>query len=119
MSGQKHIPADDKRQPLDEGKLMAYLEGHLTAAEQHEVELWLSDEGMESDAIEGLKQISPTETRNVVHRLDHDLKRKVARRKKKDKLSGAMQVTWIAIGLVLLICIAAYLVIHFALKPSP
>ena len=95
---------------------MAYLEGRLSVAEQHEVELWLSDEGMESDAIEGLKQISPDETKKAVHRLDHALKRRLARRNQKDRLNATGHITWMAIGLILLICIVAYLVLHVMVR---
>src|SRR3569833_3271394 len=63
--------------------LLAFLEGRLSPEEQHEVEQWLGSEGMESDAMEGLKNIPPTETRDTVDRINHELRRQLIPKKRK------------------------------------
>lgn len=99
---------------IPEEKLIAYLEGKLPAEEQHEVELWLADNGMESDALEGLKELSVTETKNIVTQLNHNLHTTLHKKhKRKGKLANNNQL-WMAVIIVLMLCIAAYLVIHYA-----
>ena len=53
MSGLNDILNNGKSM-ISQEQLIAYLEGRLSAEEQHDVELWLAEEGMESDALEGL-----------------------------------------------------------------
>lgn len=106
-------PFDNKgRQPLPEEKLLAYLEGRLSPAEQHEVEQWIADEGMESDALEGLNQMQPSEAKESVSRLNYKLRKKLAEKKRSRRPVKTDQLTWIAICIVLLIVILGYLVIR-------
>lgn len=99
---------------LPEDKLMAYLEGRLSAAEQHEVERWLAEEGMESDALEGLKNIEPEETKRLVHHLNHNLRNKLAGKKRRTRPIADNQWSWIAILIILLLAVACYVVIRLA-----
>jgi len=100
---------------LSEEKLIAYLEGKLSPAEQHEVEKWLADEGMENDAVEGLRAIQPGQTKQSVSRLNHDLRRTLLNKKRKRRPLQANQQTWIAILIILLLVALAYIVIKQAL----
>ena len=50
-------PFQQARAVITEEMLLAYLEGKLTNDEQHAIEEQLSEEGMESDAMEGLQQM--------------------------------------------------------------
>ena len=105
-TGGKHIPED---------KLMAYLEGRLSPAEQHEVELLLANEGMESDALEGLKTIDATDARQSVIRLNHKLRNNLRNKKRMRRKLPSNQLTWIAIVVILFLAIVAYLVIKRSL----
>lgn len=100
---------------LPEDKLMAYLEGKLSAAEQHEVELWLADEGMESDALEGLRKLKPQEAIHSVNKLNHHLHKTLLNKKRKRRRPKTDQFTWIAIAIILLLIVVAYIVIRKAM----
>lgn len=96
---------------LSEDKLAAYLEGRLSVDEQREVEEWLAQEGMESDAVDGLMTVSADDTKKLAerinYRLQYDMKKQGNRRKKlyRDDKWG-----WIAIMVVLLLVILGYIV---------
>lgn len=115
MSELKDIWQDNKGK-LPEDKLMAYLEGRLTPEEQHEVEQWLTEEGMESDAMDGLKELQPTEAKFVTDRLNHTLKKQLLPQKRKRReiknLGGTIQ----AVVIILLLIILAYIIIRLAVK---
>ena len=112
MSDQQHIPPQDKGN-LPEDKLLAYLEGKLSPAEQREVEALLSEESMESDALEGLKQLPPGTSHSLVerinHRLQYDLKKDRHRSRKK---FADNKWALIAVLVVLLLAVLAYIVIR-------
>ncbi|RYD55823.1 MAG: zf-HC2 domain-containing protein [Sphingobacteriales bacterium] len=100
---------------LPEEKLQAYLEGKLSAEESREVELWLSEEGMESDAAEGLSELPPGDTNKIVGKLNADLNKTLAsKRKRRTKAIGENKWGWVAIIVILLLCILAYFVINVA-----
>ena len=113
MSGTENIsPFDDHgKRPVPEDKLLAYLEGRLSPEEQREVELWLAEEGMESDALDGLNMVRPAETRHTIDRLNHRLRKELAGKKKRRRKPNTDHVTWVAIGIVLLLAIACYVVV--------
>lgn len=102
---------------LPEDKLLAYLEGRLSPAEQREVEALLAEEGMESDALEGLQQLPLSKTQHLAerinYRLQHDLKKERYRGKKhfKDNKWG-----WVAALLVIILSILAYWVIQLTMS---
>ncbi len=106
---------DSGKNKLPEDKLMAYLEGKLSPAEQHEVEVWLAEEGMESDALEGLKAIGPAETKQTVNKLNHNLRKTLLSRKRKRRPMKTDHIALIAIAIILMLCIIAYIVIRKAM----
>jgi ferric-dicitrate binding protein FerR (iron transport regulator) len=103
------------KKALSEDKLMAYLEGRLMPEEQHEVEQWLADEGMESDAVDGLAALNTTERRDSVNKLNHSLRRKLHHKKNRKNKAKTELNTIVAIFLILLLVVAGYLYIRFAL----
>ena len=105
-------PGNTGKAKLSEDKLMDWLEGKLSAAEQHEVEQWLAEEGMESDALEGLRELKPEDTRLMVSRLNHNLHKAILSKKRKRRPLKTDQFTWIAIAIVLLLVVLAYIVIR-------
>lgn len=100
---------------LSDERLMAYFEGKLSPAEQHEVEQWLADEGMESDALEGLRELKPEETKHTVNKLNHQLRKTLTNKKKKRKPLKTEQYTLVAIAIILLLIVLAYIVIRKSL----
>jgi anti-sigma factor RsiW len=114
MNGMNDISGKGRGQ-LPEDKLMAYLEGRLSPEEQHEVEEWLADEGMESDAMEGLKELAPAESRQAADKLKLHLKAQLkGRRPRRKPLSGN---SWglVAVIVILLLCIACYIIFKLSL----
>ena len=101
---------------LPEDKLMAYLEGRLTPEEQHEVEAWLSAEGMEADALEGLKELPASETKQLVNYINRNLHNRLGKNKRRHKPIANNQWAWIAVLIVLLLCVLGYVVFKIALN---
>ncbi len=114
MSDQNNISPFDNggKEKLSEDILMAYLDGRLSAAEQHEVEIWLAEDGMEADALEGLKTLHPGETKQTLDKLKHGLHKTIVGGKRKRRQLRTDHITWIAIGIILLLTVVAYLVIR-------
>lgn len=98
---------------LTEEKLNAYFEGRLSSQEQHEVEQWLADEGLEADAIEGLKNIPAIETAAITRSINHHLQQELHKKsRRRTKIIKDNNWSWIAVIIILLICIVAYVLIH-------
>jgi anti-sigma factor RsiW len=113
MSDPNNIsPFGKGKERLTEDKLLAYMEGKLSAEEQHEVEQWLAEEGMESDAVEGLKAMRPDAARHTVNKLNHNLRKTLLSRKRPRRALKHDQFSWIAIVIILLLVVVAYLVIR-------
>lgn len=97
---------------LPDEMIQAYLSGRLSEEEVREVELYLSEEGMESDAIEGLEGVSTNEVQDLAqrvnHKLHHELKREKYRNKKqfKDNKWGL-----IAVLIIIILCVLGYYVV--------
>jgi|GEM_PF-577626 len=98
---------------LTEDMLQAYFEGKLSAEQQHEVEMWLSEAGMEADALEGLQTLPSNETRDITGKLNKELQQQL--RKKTRRRTKAIKENywgWVAIIVILLLCILAYFFVH-------
>jgi anti-sigma factor RsiW len=106
-------PQDPGKGRLPEEQLMAYLEGRLSPGEQQEVEAWLAEEGMESDALEGLQELSASETRKTVSRLNQQLQHQLAGQKRsRGRYFRDDKWGWLAVIIVLLLVVLAYVVIR-------
>lgn len=102
---------------LTEEKLNAYLEGKLSAQEQHEVEQWLADEGLEADAIEGLKNIPGNESSAITQRINHTLQQELHKKsRRRTKAIKDNSWAWIAVIIILMLCLVAYVVMHYSIK---
>ena len=107
-SGKGQLPPD---------KLKAYLEGKLSPEEQHEVESWLSEDGFEGDALEGLQSLPPEETDQSVRKLNLLLQNQLSdKRRKRRHHAQSNKWTLIAIGVVLLLAVLGYIVLHVLLR---
>jgi len=107
-------PGGEDKHLTDE-QLLAYLEGRMSPQEQREIEEWLSEEGPEADAIEGLQQIRTEETRRTVDELNHLLHKQLLRATpKRRKVFSEDHWAWVAIIVILLLIIVGYIVIRVA-----
>lgn len=103
ISSQSNIPDE---------QLIAYLEGKLSADEQRVVEALLSDEGMESDAIDGLKRINAHEAKQLANKINYKLQndlRKAKRVKRNHFVDNKWG--WVAVLVVLMLVVLAFIVL--------
>lgn len=109
--------SNNGRDKIPPEKLQAYIEGRLSAEEQRDIERRLSEEGMESDALEGLQHLTADETSGSVSKLNFELNRFIRKDKRKSN-TIAKNNYWglVAIVLILLLCLAAYAVFFLAAK---
>lgn len=108
----KNSSAAGKELPDDQ--LLAYMEGRLSGDALREVEEWLSTTGMESDAIEGLQAMNSSEAMEMTAQLNHQLQRSLKKKRRQRRGLGDQKWSWIAICVVLLLAIMAFLVIYLA-----
>jgi len=99
---------------LSEEKLLAYLDGKLSGDEQHDVEHWLAEEGMEHDAIEGLGTMDRADRSHTINKLNHNLRKKTMRRRGAKKTTRTDSYILIAVFLILLLVAVAFLVIRYS-----
>ncbi len=99
---------------LSEEQLLAYLEGRLSDEERRSVEEALSNEGMESDAAEGLQALSSQERQSLKHRLDIDLQHTLHKKRHPRRAVTGQRWTLIAILIILMLAILGYAVIYLA-----
>ena len=117
MNDLKDIWNGDGPGGLGEDKLLAYLEGRLSPGEQHEVERFLAQDGMESDALEGLQQLPPEAARLAAGHLNRALHRRLRRRKsRRSRYFTGNRWAWIAVLVVLALAVLAYAVIRLSVR---
>lgn len=104
---------------VDQETLLKYLQGKLSAEEQHELEKSMLDDPFEADAAEGLAAIENKQhISSLVNQLNRDLKKKTTKRslwafRREAKLEFWLLVT---IVLILLLAIIGYWVIYYLVK---
>ncbi|WP_127130077.1 hypothetical protein [Pseudoflavitalea rhizosphaerae] len=99
---------------IDNQKLMDYLAGKLSEQDKHEVEAWMLDNDFENEAIEGLLQVNGNKKiDNYVDQLNKDLNQYIQKKKKQREKRKIQDAPWvyIAIVLILLLAVVAYIVI--------
>ena len=89
--------------------------GKLGPEEMRQIEELMSEDSAEADAIEGLQMMHPTETKRTVADLNRKLHTEILRNnpKRKGKFSEDYW-GWIAIVVILLLTVVAYVVIRIA-----
>ena len=100
---------------IDQETLLQYLQGKLSAQEQHDVERKIMDNDFAADALEGLLEFKNKKNISVlVDQLNADLKRRTEKKKRlKEKLRLNLDSNLvIAIVIILLLIILSYMVIH-------
>jgi len=100
---------------VDQEALLKYLEGKLSAEEQHELEKNTLDDSFEADALEGLQDISnKAKLASIVEQLNQDLKKKTEKKKKLPHRREVKVEPWLLITIIviLLIAIISFFVIY-------
>jgi anti-sigma factor RsiW len=93
---------------LTDEQLMAYLEGRLSDEERHEVEALLGEEGMESDALEGLQELNAEEAQSIRHKLNTELKNTLGKKRRSRRGLASQQWNIVAIVLLLLLLLVCF-----------
>lgn len=100
---------------LTDEVMRAYFAGELSEAEQHEVEQWLADTGMEADALEGLQNMQIDELNNITKNLNLQLERHIRKQpRRRSKPIKDNYWAWVAVIIILLLCIAAYMLMRLS-----
>lgn len=100
---------------IDQETLLLYLQGKLSAEQQHEVEKSMMDNEFAADAFEGLQQMKDSRRIELlIAQLNLDLKKKTEKKKAFREKLHLKQNPWIALTvlLFLLLIIISYLIIH-------
>jgi predicted secreted protein len=100
---------------VDQQTLLNYLQGKLSAEQQHEVEKNLLDKDFEAEALEGLQDFSDkTNISALVNQLNIDLKKKTSKKNKWRERRELKIQPWllIAILLILVLAVISYIIIH-------
>ncbi|MDB5251394.1 MAG: hypothetical protein JWP27_563 [Flaviaesturariibacter sp.] len=104
---------------VDQETLLRYLQGHLPADQQQELEAQLIDSDFESDALDGLQEFSDKrQLAHLVEQLNADLRKKTEkRRKRRLALQGKGDPgLWMAVLIILLLVVICYLVVRARYK---
>ena len=100
---------------VDQETLLRYLQGQLSAQQQHELEKNLLNEEFEAEAMEGLEAFKNKKAiSGLVEQLNLDLKKKMAKKKERRQRRELKLNVWtlIAIVLILIVVVLGYFVIH-------
>ena len=105
----------DSNKDIDNQKLMDYIAGKLSAEEKHEVEKWMADSAFMNDAVEGLESVkNKAELHDLVQQLNHDLQKKLEKKRQLKEKRKLKDQPWIyyAIVLILFLMIITWYVIN-------
>lgn len=104
---------------INDQKLLDYLNGKLSAPEQHEVEEWMLENSFNADALEGLQQSGASENvRSNIDQLNQQLRGYLQQNKKKRRSRIAFDNSWtyIAVLFVIILAVIVYLVVRMQIK---
>lgn len=99
----------------DQQTLLNYLQGKLSAEQQHEVEKALLDDEFEAEALEGLQGIKNKQNISaLVEGLNTDLKKKTAKKKAGRQKTEIKLDSWLLLTIVilLLLVVISYFIIY-------
>jgi hypothetical protein len=103
---------------IDQKALLLYLQGKLSAENQHKIEKEILNSEFESDAIDGLSEIKDKQKiKAVVEQLNRDLKKKTEKKKRsRQRLHFKMDNSILfTIILILLLIIISFIIIKIRL----
>lgn len=96
---------------LTDEQLLAYLEGRLPEAERHAVEALLAEQGMESDALEGLKEIGVEEAQSMRRSLNVQLQQTLKTKRNRRRRLASQQSNIVAAVILLLLILICFAVL--------
>ena len=99
---------------IDNQKLADYFSGKLSPTEQHEVEMWMMENPFDAEAFEGLRSVqNEQKINNTVDQLNKQLHKYLhdKRVKRRRKLIASDTWTYLAVLIVLVLIILAYIII--------
>ena len=105
---------------VDQETLLLYLQGKLSAEQQHELEKSMMDNEFAADAFEGLQSFKNSQQVQILaEQLNRDLKKKTEKKKAYRNKLRLKQEPWILVAVifVLLLAIISYMIIHRYLRP--
>ena len=100
---------------IDNQQLMDYLSGQLSAEQRHEVERSMADSEFLNDAVEGLQRITDKkDLRAYVEELNAGMQKNLQKKKQRRLKRRLKEEPWsyLAVILVILLCIIAYIVVR-------
>ena len=103
---------------IDNQQLMDYLSGKLSGDALHEVERSMAGDEFLNDAVEGLQQVkNPKNMQAYVDQLNATMQKSLEKKKSRRLRRKLKDDPWtyLAVILVLVLCVLAYIVIRMAL----
>jgi hypothetical protein len=100
---------------IDNQQLMDYLSGKLSGEEKHAVEKEMADSDFMNDAVEGLENIgNKRDIQGYVDELNASLQKSLMRKKQRRLKRRLKEGPWgyLAILLIIILCIAAYILVR-------
>jgi hypothetical protein len=100
---------------IDQETLLHYLQGKLSAEQQHEVEKQIMDNDFELDALEGLEEFGDKKKlTGLVEQLNYELKKKTEKKKKLRQKLDLKIDPWVIVTVivVLLLVTVSYFILH-------
>jgi hypothetical protein len=100
---------------VDQEMLLQYLQGKLSAQEQHQLEKQVMGDDFDSDALEGLEEFKNKKNITaLVDQLNSDLKRRTEKKKRfREKLKLRLDSNLlVAIVIILLLIILSFIILH-------
>jgi predicted anti-sigma-YlaC factor YlaD len=104
---------------IDQETLLLYLQGKLTGEKKYEVEKKLLENEFADEALEGLQQFKDQQQLSyTVELLNHDLKKKLERKKMRRQKLQLKDQSWLYITILILILliVISYIVIRKMLQ---
>ena len=99
---------------IDNQLLMDYLSGKLSAEKSHEVEKMMADDDLFNDAMEGLQQVKDKrDIQTYVEQMNRSLQKSLAKKRRRRDKRRLKEGPWgyIAIIVIIMLCIAGYYVV--------
>ena len=109
----------DSNNDIDHQKLIDYLNGKLSPEDKHEVEKMMNDNGFLNDALEGLENLpDKKKLQTYVEQLNQELHEQLQKTRDRRIKKRIQEYPWIylAIILILVLCIVGYVVIRMFLR---
>ena len=100
---------------IDHQRLMDYLQGKLSPEESHEVEKMMAENDLFNDAMEGLQDIrDKRDIQTYVEQLNRDLQKSLTKKRRRREKRRLKEGPWgyVAIIVIIMLCIAGYYVIR-------